>query len=707
MKFINRNEILISIATICLIIVLVIISNVTEYQQNNFNSDNSNSNSQTELSKIKDSLGNIELIGDGTREKPYLINSCEDFQIMSDYIKSGDSQKGVYYRLTKDIDMENNPYLYPLGNGKEFAGILDGNGYGLINTEMDNITDMALFGKLSGTVVNLSLKNGIIDGSKKTGGFAVEITKTGKLLNCVNYITVYGKLSGGLAYSSKGTIINCGYFGNNDEGTAKSVLNNIDSDIKHGARIENTYTSKSGLMELTNFGSDEMKKFNHDISTESLNKRLLSLANEYADCEFSIWEDIGEWPGLTNRKIHKVNQIVYSNGDEEYLAEYDVNNGKWVFREVEIIEPGTIAIATENDLMNINVEENAHEIICNYEESEICINTDYIQKEQLVQKNILYYDRETFSEKEKIYSIISSGDYRFSGEESGQIVIDLKKDDKKGINIKFDNFTLISNYGPAILNKSKQKLSIHLNDNTVNTLKGTKYINTHEMKQKYGGAISSNGDIELYGESGCLTINGMWEGIEGDKSLKVCGGNYIMSSLDDAISLKGKFEIKAGKMLIAGGDDVLDTKKVFINGGEIVGDAPHERMLNTEETIFNKGLFAGSSIEIGKISNGQGIIVEISFEQIIEKDVYFLLVDEQENPVMAYRMKKETGVLTYGDDTLKEGNYRAYLCSDIKGEWTGNLCKNVKNYEIISQFITDRGEIMVIKKGFNKFAEKQ
>ena len=72
------------------------------------------------------------LTGEGTKDSPYLISSISDFQTMAKYLNNNYLDKGVHYKLTEDIDMDNKTFN-PIGGensyfGAPFAGILAGNG---------------------------------------------------------------------------------------------------------------------------------------------------------------------------------------------------------------------------------------------------------------------------------------------------------------------------------------------------------------------------------------------------------------------------------------------------------------------------------------------------------------------------------------------------------------------------------------------------
>ena len=59
------------------------------------------------------------LTGEGTKDSPYLISSISDFQTMAKYLNNNYLDKGVHYKLTEDIDMDNKTFN-PIGGENSF-----------------------------------------------------------------------------------------------------------------------------------------------------------------------------------------------------------------------------------------------------------------------------------------------------------------------------------------------------------------------------------------------------------------------------------------------------------------------------------------------------------------------------------------------------------------------------------------------------------
>ena len=148
-----------------------------------------------------DSLG-----GSGTQADPYIIDEAQDLVTIANIVNSlaggGSSSliKDKYFKMTKSIDLNNNP-LYiggfsGWGNRRIFNGHLDGN-----NCSIRGINnDRALFGCIEGTVNNLSLY-GKVYNDQQLGN---EAGLVGYLRGHVHYITNYVDVSG---YTQVGGVI--------------------------------------------------------------------------------------------------------------------------------------------------------------------------------------------------------------------------------------------------------------------------------------------------------------------------------------------------------------------------------------------------------------------------------------------------------------------------------------------------------------------
>ena len=130
------------------------------------------------------------LSGNGTATSPYLISSAADLRYFSDAVRSGNIFKGKYVKLTSDITInknvldDNGEFIgndsnlekwIPIGRYDPsyfFCGIFDGNNHvisGVYYNRPDG-NDAGLFGKILGTVKNVTVKDSYISGCSNVGG---------------------------------------------------------------------------------------------------------------------------------------------------------------------------------------------------------------------------------------------------------------------------------------------------------------------------------------------------------------------------------------------------------------------------------------------------------------------------------------------------------------------------------------------------------
>ena len=152
------------------------------------------------------------LTGSGTIDDPFVISNHDDFM---EFCANNNLRYG-YYILTCDIDLSSSDYsnysdaIIPDG----FYGHFNGNNHILSNFEIYSSEDyIGLFGKIYGSVKNLSLQNIKITcprGAKYVGGICGK-NFYGKISNCY----VSGKISckdyliGGICGNNSGEILEC------------------------------------------------------------------------------------------------------------------------------------------------------------------------------------------------------------------------------------------------------------------------------------------------------------------------------------------------------------------------------------------------------------------------------------------------------------------------------------------------------------------
>ena len=193
------------------------------------------SNAQIEIwdGSVADSLS-----GSGTYEEPYLLEDGADLAFVSRQVAAGTNYEGKFFKLTKDIYLNNNSEDYlswkttaptnewePIGKrGYSFRGNLDGDGHTISGVYVDDATVPAadqekghgLFGYIyKGSVRNLHIKDSYIAAYRVVGGM-VGLTQQATFANCSFEGLVFGyntNANGG----SAGGFIGCANQGNTIE----------------------------------------------------------------------------------------------------------------------------------------------------------------------------------------------------------------------------------------------------------------------------------------------------------------------------------------------------------------------------------------------------------------------------------------------------------------------------------------------------------
>lgn len=127
------------------------------------------------------------LVGEGTKESPYLIGTAEDLALLATVtndVSAPKTCKNLYFRLTADVDLGGREWL-PIGGC--FSGHFDGNGHTVSNFKLTNETKAAqvkinsnltvfanigLFGLVyEGSVSNLTVSGCTVEMSEKSNNY--------------------------------------------------------------------------------------------------------------------------------------------------------------------------------------------------------------------------------------------------------------------------------------------------------------------------------------------------------------------------------------------------------------------------------------------------------------------------------------------------------------------------------------------------------
>lgn len=162
-------------------------------------------------------LNNNRITGAGTRENPYLIDSETDLYYFRDLVNHGNTFKDCYFLQKNDLDLKMKKWE-PIGlwyADFSFDGVYDGDLHVIENLFVPyDISDgtygrNGLFGYINGTIKNLGIESGLVEGDY-VGGIVSRSDK-GTVLNCYNRAEINGtSRAGGICDAFiDGVVINC------------------------------------------------------------------------------------------------------------------------------------------------------------------------------------------------------------------------------------------------------------------------------------------------------------------------------------------------------------------------------------------------------------------------------------------------------------------------------------------------------------------
>jgi len=209
---------------------------------------------------------------DGTRARPYLIETAQDFKALSDAIIAGNTYSGIYFRQTKNIDLSGLSGYTGIGSGKTFAGFYDGKGH-TVNINIASATDECLFPSLTGTVINLGV-TGSVNNASTAGAICSSVQEGGRIVNCWSSTDVEGANPGSIASINYGAIASCFFCGTltATSGKASDIAEITEGSVnRNNFYLGNDYFQNSHNSRVT---SDQLK----DVVTNALNIGIASMA---------------------------------------------------------------------------------------------------------------------------------------------------------------------------------------------------------------------------------------------------------------------------------------------------------------------------------------------------------------------------------------------------------------------------------------------
>ena len=157
--------------------------------------------------------------GQGTRQSPYLVQSLEEFILLSVRVNAGEDFKSMHFVQTYHFDFAPVYNFVPIGiyeSDRYFFGTYDGAGFCLFNLTINAIPETvnnALFGQLAGTVRNLGIDSGRIYGANCASIASHGVSVDAQIVNCYSKAFIFGQSrSGGIVDNFAGRVYNCVYF---------------------------------------------------------------------------------------------------------------------------------------------------------------------------------------------------------------------------------------------------------------------------------------------------------------------------------------------------------------------------------------------------------------------------------------------------------------------------------------------------------------
>ncbi len=209
------------------------------------------------------------------------------------------------------------------------------------------------------------------------------------------------------------------------------------------------------------------------------------------------------------------------------------------------------------------------------------------------------------SELKEPLVISAPGDYVLSGETVYPIVIEASKSDD--IRLILNGAAISSASGPAILEKTADKLILTLAEGTENTLSDQTSVPVGD--DLAAAAIYAQDDLSING-SGSLSVSGtVGHGIQTKADLIIGGGNLQVTSVKDAIRGRNSVLILDGGLsLSALGDGISATRDnredkgwILIAGGTVqavTGGGAGDGIASSADSGSRKGIKAATDLSI-------------------------------------------------------------------------------------------------------------
>ncbi len=212
-----------------------------------------------------------------------------------------------------------------------------------------------------------------------------------------------------------------------------------------------------------------------------------------------------------------------------------------------------------------------------------------------------------------VLTITEKGYYVLEGTFKGTIVVEVPEEDK--VHLVLNGATIAGQDGPAIYEKTSDKLIVMLAPGTVNTLTDAADYSSVYEEANADAALYATDDLTINGEgtlnvtgnheaavktkddlkimSGTLNISSVDDGLKGNDSLTVADGLITVSAGDDGLHSDGALIIDNGTVNVVKSVEALEGLTITVNGGTVNTVSSDDGMNATSGNSGEFGEFGG------------------------------------------------------------------------------------------------------------------
>ena len=126
-----------------------------------------------------------DFAGVGTAANPYKIQNVNDLKKLAENVNNGEAYANTYFKLTANIDLNNEPNWTPIGTEDTlFQGTFDGGGHQITNLKIGKREYGGLFGNVWGATIQNCNVTGEVNGYNYSGGIVGYANDNTHILNC-------------------------------------------------------------------------------------------------------------------------------------------------------------------------------------------------------------------------------------------------------------------------------------------------------------------------------------------------------------------------------------------------------------------------------------------------------------------------------------------------------------------------------------------